>query len=259
MVLTHPSIHRTSRAGFSLVEMLLVVVLMMLFAGAAVISMAPLWRAAPLDEGVGRFEGLLRYARAEAAQQGRRVRLQVCHAPPSADGRTAECSEVQVQWEPEPLRQPGVFVRNEATAALTQSLNELVRVEGVRYVDATGAIAPESSNAAEPESPTPGSASASAGLSGPLPDSTPADSESFPPIIFYPDGSSDSAEILLGVVDPSETRRMVVRWNGLSGTAAHTTSRCEGAAGSDFGGSAGSAQPLEPSSVADSAMGPVSP
>ena len=68
---SHPT--RPVRAGFALLELLLVVALLMLFASAAVLSLAPLWRNAPLEEGVSRFEGLLRFARAEAAQHGRTV------------------------------------------------------------------------------------------------------------------------------------------------------------------------------------------
>ncbi len=240
-------------------EMLLVVGLTMTFAGAAVISMAPLWRNAPLDEGVGRFEGLLRFARAEAAQQGRRVRLQVTTPVPSPDGRVGPAPAVQVEWEPEPLSQPGVFVENVATSALAQSLGELVRVESLRHVEPESDPLPPSTDTPPPVTDQPaGPPAASAGAEVQPPDESAPDAGSFSSITFYPDGSSDSAEILLAGLDPEDTRRMVVRWNGFSGTAQHGVSRGDGAAGGESG-AAGSAQPLEPSSVADSAMGPVAP
>ena len=247
---------KSSRAAFSLLELLLVVSLLMLFGSAAVLSLAPLWRTAPLEEGVGRLEGLLRFARAEAAQQGRRVRLQASRPSfTSMSPAAIVIPIVRVQWEPEPLRQPGVFVPNLTTAPLAESLSDLVRVESVRR------LAPEGAPSAEPAESTASPSSTSTGAYED-PGSTafggftsPTD---WPPITFYPDGSSDSAEILLAVADPSDSRRMLVRWNGVSGTAEHVTAPGEAGTGLDFLPTS-EAQPLEPSSVARSAMGPVGP
>jgi prepilin-type N-terminal cleavage/methylation domain-containing protein len=254
---------RHPRAGFTLLELLLVVALLTLFGTAAVLNLAPLWRTAPLEEGVGRLEGLLRFARAEAAQQGRRVRLQLNPSPiphaypgPGLGLGAAETPSVQVQWEPEPLRQPGVFVANPSTASIARSVGELVRVESVRRFDSD-----------DPSSPDQAPASAASDFAGsPDDDTIPAlegslaGPDAWPPINFYPDGSSDSAEILLAVADPSDTRRMLVRWNGVSGTTERLVTRSDGAAPGDaYGLGAGEAQPLEPSSVARSAMGPLQP
>ena len=103
------------QAGYTLLELLLVVLLVLLFTGAAVMNVAPLAQGARLDEGVGQLETLLRFARAEAAQQGRRHQLQIQTAtevPP------AQRAAIAVRWEPEPLDAPGVFVRSQSTAAL---------------------------------------------------------------------------------------------------------------------------------------------
>lgn len=267
-----PEVHQSRLVGdrsgscraFTLPELLLVVALLMLFTGAAVLSLAPLWRGAPLEEGVGRLEGLLRFARAEAAQQGRRVRLHVSPAAALTKPGTAEGTAVEVEWEPEPLRQPGVFVPSQTTAAMAQSLTELVRIESIRRLDPDGAPDSEGASTNREQSAltadaetTSAGASAASGATGV--ELTATDSaEAWPPITFYPDGSSDSAEILLAGLDASDTRRMVVRWNGLSGTASRCAASSDRAAETDAAG-AGAAQPLEPSSVEHTAMGPVAP
>lgn len=252
--LTDRMVRRPTNAAFTLTELLLVVVLLALFGGAAVMSLTPLWQNAPLEEGVGRFEGLLRFARAEAAQHGRRVRLTVNSIPTTTRTGTRETRSVQVQWEPEPLRQPGVFVENEASTAFAGSLEELIRIESVRCTEPAAAPCAEPSEPAsiatipQPESP-----------SAEAPAVTPT--EAWPPITFYPDGSSDSAEIVLSVAessDSTDSRRMLVHWNGLSGTAIHETTHSESIPGSQ-GEVSNTAQPLEPSSVARSSMGPNTP
>ncbi len=238
------------QAGFTLIELLLVVVLLVLFAGAAVMNLAPLWQGAALDEGVGQFESLLRFARAEAAQQGRRVQLQLAAAPASPESLPAAATPpIQLRWEPQPLSQPGLFVENQSTAPLARSVNELVRVETVRRLDAV------------PATPMAGAATGDTGSPAPAgPDSSLAatNAESWPPIMFYPDGSSDSAVILLASTDNADSRRMLVRWNGLSGTAAHHQAEPDELPGgaNDL---AGAVQPLEPASVARSAFGQAAP
>lgn len=247
------TLHARSHAhgGFSLVELLLVVSLLMLFGTAAVVSLAPLWRTAPLEEGVGRLEGLLRFARAEAAQQGRRLRLHVALPANPVPTGVPESTAVEVRWEPEPLRQPGVFVQNRATAALAHGVNELVRVEAVRRLDPEGSAAPSEipDDGGAPDGPMDvvagGEPSVDAG-------------DPWPPITFYPDGSSDSAEILLSVADAADPRRMWVRWDGLNGTASRVVAGPENTPLGE-GGSGDVAQPLEPSSVARTAPFPREP
>ena len=257
-------------AGFTLAELLLVTGLLVLFAGAAVLSLGPLWRTAPLDEGVGRVEGLLRFARAEAAQHGRRVRLQVTAASHLETSSGPSCPTVQLQWEPEPLTQPGVFVPNQSTTPLTRSLSDLVRIESIRRTDSDAPEAASSSSAsnapadsyASPLDPEIHGNPALVTAADPTSASGEESREIWEPIMFYPDGSSDSAEILIASADSSDlssdTRRMIVRWNGLNGTADHL------AAAADFrpttaGEASGPVQPLEPSSVAHSAMGTSTP
>lgn len=244
------------QAGFTLLELLLVVVLLVLFAGAAVMNLAPLWQGTALDEGVGQFESLLRFARAEAAQQGRRVQLQLAAAATDSPGTEApgtpvasDTPPIQLRWEPEPLSQPGVFVESQSTAPLARSVNELVRVETVRRLDAVPAAPLPSANPSGPDPLT--SAGMDPGLAA-------TNAEVWPPIMFYPDGSSDSAVILLASTDNADSRRMLVRWNGLSGTAAHREAQPDELPGGAMDPT-GAAQPLEPASVARSALGAAAP
>ena len=245
-----------SQAGFTLLELLLVVVLLVLFAGAAVMNLAPLWQGTALDEGVGQFESLLRFARAEAAQQGRRVQLQLAAVATDSSGTetlgTPAISNpppIQLRWEPEPLSQPGVFVESQSTAPLARSVNELVRVETVRRLDTVPAAPLATAG-------TPGTdALAPAGMDQNL---AGTNTETWPPIMFYPDGSSDSAVILLASTDNADSRRMLVRWNGLSGTAAHHEAQPDELPGGAMDPT-GAAQPLEPASVARSALGEAAP
>ena len=235
------------QAGYTLLELLLVVLLVLLFTGAAVMNVAPLAQGARLDEGVGQLETLLRFARAEAAQQGRRHQLQIQTAtevPP------AQRAAIAVRWEPEPLDAPGVFVRSQSTAALAQSVTEHVRIEHVRLIEPASAPAPPSTTRdswgqmSESASEHPGTPAL-----GPF--------EEWPPITFYPDGSSDSAEILVGSADINDPRRMLVKWNGLSGSAAREGVDPESLG--LFGNRTAEAQPLEPASVARTTLGPSAP
>jgi len=66
---------RRGQRGYSLVELLLTMSLLLLFTGLAVVSIDALNQRSTLTEGAIRFETLLRFARAEAAQCGRRVRI----------------------------------------------------------------------------------------------------------------------------------------------------------------------------------------
>jgi len=235
----------TRQAGYTLIELILVVLLLLLFTGAAVMNLTPLAQGARLDEGVGQLETLLRFARAEAAQQGRRHQLQL---QAGTDTAPAHRATIEVRWEPEPLHQPGAFVQSQPTAALAQSVTEHVRIEHVRLLEWTASPIPAPTADASHDTPAEPEPPASEGF---------GDTAEWPPIMFYPDGSSDSAEILVGSVDLSDPRRMWVKWNGLSGSTAREGVDPEnlGLPGSGIA----EAQPLEPASVAHTILGPSAP
>jgi type II secretory pathway pseudopilin PulG len=193
---THKN-EKRSRRGFTLLETLLAASLFMLFLGAAIVSLGPASRGCNLDQGAVRLESILRFARAEAANTGRRVR--VAFTP---DAQTTEPhNPVRVLWEPEPLDEPDVFQDLSNAKWELDGFGEQVSVERVRLLDARD-IPP----ATDPDDP--------AALDEEESPITPADST---PITFNPDGSSDSAEIVLAGRDSDDARRVTVRVMGLTG------------------------------------------
>jgi prepilin-type N-terminal cleavage/methylation domain-containing protein len=242
---------RQAQRGFTLLELLLVLVLLLLFASVAVVSLTPLRQGADLNEGVGQLESMLRFARAEAAQEGRRFQVQFRSAP-SAGTTGLPASSVQVSWEPRPLAQPGVFVADASTGPLAESVSNLLYIENVRHIGAGQNPAPANTNAA------PAEAQEDAASAAPLDPVDSTNAETWPPINFYPDGSSDSAEIIVASNDSSDPRRMLVHWDGLSGSATHQET-CPQSSTESGENAPSAAQPLEPASVARSAMGQGAP
>jgi prepilin-type N-terminal cleavage/methylation domain-containing protein len=176
--------------GFTLIELLLTLVLLLLLLGAVVINFTGLQTGVQLDEGAEQFESLIRYARAHAANTGCKVR--VTFEEVIDEDIAIPLGNVFVSWEPEPLTRPGEFLPLTELSPLTDSLLGLVEVEDVRPLG-TQAIHP-------------------------LPEGEGDVAASFAPITFYPDGSSDSAEIVLAARDLEDDRRLALRIIGTTGT-----------------------------------------
>lgn len=181
----HP--HQTGR-GFTLVELLLTLVLLLLLASAAVISFSTLLSSSELEEGATQMEGLMRFARAHALNTGKKVQL--VFEEQTSDGMSVPLGNVRVMWEADPLRFPGQMSELGETGVMMQNVNNLVQVEDVRpLIDQT---APEEQ-----------------------------DQFSFAPLTFYPDGSSESTEIILASRAQEETRRISIRVTGITGVIRH--------------------------------------
>jgi hypothetical protein len=165
-----------------LLEVLLTLALLVAFAAAGAIALGPWRRSADFDEGVWRYDSMLRMARAEAARCGRRLRIEV----------RPDDGAMVVLWEPGPLEAPGQFVQMTDTAWAETIAQPLVRVAKCQL---TGSSAYRTLIAV------------AAGD---------ADGE-IAPLTFYPDGSSDSATIELAGIDEEELRRAIVQLDGLSG------------------------------------------
>lgn len=228
---------RTTGRGFTLVELLLTLVLILLLAAAAVFNLSSLQRGARLDEGAAQFEALLRFARAQAASSGRVVQV-VCEeasASISSGGTNSTASAsspsaaaggtnlvLSLRWEPDPLGAPGVFEPLPQTPTFLAALENLIAVVNVHLLDGT--------SGADPANPLLGTSTsgmaASSGTNSTVTlagdESTPlsefSQSPLLPPTItFYPDGSSDSAEFVLVSQDEEDTRRLAIRLAGLTG------------------------------------------
>jgi len=184
--------------GFTLVELLLALALMLLLVSAMVFSFSTLLRGRQLEEGATQMESLLRFARAQAANTGRKVQLVF----EGYDDPDMPLGSVRLNWEPDPLGQPGSFAPLAEAASQVREINGLVQVEEVKLRDANGEIPADylkqTGETVENARPEP-----------------------FSPIMFYPDGSSDSAEIILISGDPEDERRVSVSVAGLSGVIRH--------------------------------------
>lgn len=160
-------------------ELLLAVGVVVLLGAAAVLSLAALGGGSPVPEAAESLATGMRMARAEAGTLGRTVRI-----VPDAETET-----LAVWIEADPQAEPGVF---EPWTGCTWSRfleNDRVRV-------------------------------LSSELRGPdVPPLSEADEEAvrYRPITFYPDGSSDSAEVLLGARREDDPTRVRVTINGMSG------------------------------------------
>jgi Tfp pilus assembly protein FimT len=201
-------LHKSQSAGFSLVELLLTMVLILCLAAASVFTFTAIYRSSNLDEGADRFQSLIRFAQAEAATTGRKVRLEFVPATPIEANAETELRNIKVMWESDLLNAPGVFEEYTNKAWSEEIVNELVGVRKVKTAESTEESALVE-NAVEDASET-GEAS---GLQD----------EEFPSITFYPDGSCDSADIVLASRNPDDERRLEVRLSGILGSVSTRT------------------------------------
>src|SRR5688572_17771778 len=126
---------RTFQRGFTLLELLLVTTLVLLLVSAMVFNFSPLLRGNQLEEGTTRLETLMRFARAQAANSGRKVQL--VFANESTNLPAASTGEVRATWEPDPLGQPGWFADLCDAQWHVQEVNDLVQVESVKLLDSS--------------------------------------------------------------------------------------------------------------------------
>jgi type II secretory pathway pseudopilin PulG len=269
---------RRRYSALTLIEVLLVLLLMVVLAGMGILSFRGLKSSQNLDEAALQVEGMVRMARADAANTGKRIRLTL------APGRR----DLHVLWEPEPLRAPGKFV--EYTSAVWAQPIDLAATTVVRCevsdANATAAAAANSGTAAPSGNASSGSGSNAVGSTGsttaPSADNSSASSDgsgstgdtpgsessagafpdtstdtsdastALPPgITFGPDGSCESSTIELACVDGSDSRHALVQINGLSGQVdtrfltlsdMQSSGSAGGSAGLGYPGAAGGSQ-----------------
>jgi Tfp pilus assembly protein FimT len=200
-------LHRSRSSGFSLVELLLTMVLILCLAAASVFTFTAIYTSSNLDEGVDRFQSLIRFAQAEAATTGRKVRLEFVPATPLETTAETELRNIKVMWEADLLNAPGVFEEYTNKAWSEEIVNELVGVQKVKTA----------------ESPEAGSAVENTAVTGTETADAQAPEEEFPSITFYPDGSCDSADIVLASRNPEDERRLEVHLSGMLGSVSTRT------------------------------------
>jgi type II secretory pathway pseudopilin PulG len=188
------------------VELLLAVALILLLLGSVVFNFSSLQKNAELEEGATQLESLIRYARAHAANSGRKVRL--TFEEDTGDGLLVPLGNFAVSWEPDPLGQPDQFRPLLETTDIVNSILDVVSIENV----STG-VSPG------PDESVAGNASASESTSPPGPSSA----FGFPPVYFYPDGSCDSSEIVIASRNNDDGRRLALRLSGLTGSLQRRT------------------------------------
>lgn len=252
-------VFRTSRgvvgveAGFTLVELLLTVVLLLSLLGALVFEFGTFQRGAQLDEGATQMEALFRYARAHAASTGRQVRVEFSNpsvevAPVVAGPVRDEAKPVRITWESNPIEAPGVFTELPGASTFLDSIADTVHVREVRLAGASGPAVEGPSEAAPNGSVGALAGESSAGAGVALAERVPVDggatgvasvaqgevraTPSSPvheasldkpfrdpmlPIRFYPDGSGDSAQVVLASRDEEDVRRLAVQVEGVTG------------------------------------------
>ncbi len=166
------------RRGFTILELMLALAMLVLLVSLAVVGLNTLRTRTSLNEGVSRFETVLRMARNEAVARGQRLQLAF----------DASSGEVTLLVEPDPLGAPGQFELFAGCTWLHQLPNELVTVRQ-SVLDAL--------------------VDSSAGIDD--------DEAVLEAITFYPDGSADSARVELASRRQSDARRALIELDGLSG------------------------------------------
>lgn len=195
--------------GFTLIELMLTVVLVVLLLGAVVYNFSTAANGARLDEGAGQVEALFRFARAHAESTGKQVRIHFPEAESAENADTLEAeapgTTVRVTWEADPVGAPGVFQNLPEAASYVQSISDLVSIRKVQP-DGQGVEGAVESSVPAPEAVAPEAQVAEAMHS------------TCSAVSFYPDGTGDSASLVLASRDVEDARRFRVRLMGLTGT-----------------------------------------
>jgi type II secretory pathway pseudopilin PulG len=231
------------------VELLLTVGLLAGLFAAAVFGFSSLQRTAQLNEGVERVETAMRFARAHAANTGRKVQMVVSttdavgtrgddnrsgNTPGNTASGTGETTpSLSILWEADPARAPGVFEPIPSLSAEVSDVSDLVEIRSVEKPTETE-TAPDAgpATASDPGSPTgatdtslaagtsdgladaaPGTASARSTSSGSAGDPIPGGAT----ITFYPDGSCDGATLVLASRDADDVREVSLHLEGVTG------------------------------------------
>jgi prepilin-type N-terminal cleavage/methylation domain-containing protein len=165
------------RRAFTLMEILVALAVMVLLVGAVTFLTQSTRRGQLLQDAGQRWATAFRMARAESSLRGKRIQLAFVES--ESDDESVMTAEFQI--EKDPLGSPNQFTR------ISDAWASRLRVTGIH-------------------------------VSHCLLDETTADEDvEHETVLFYPDGSSDSANLHLRHDDPDQTRMIVVHLDGLTG------------------------------------------
>jgi Tfp pilus assembly protein FimT len=204
--------------GFTLLELLLTVTLLLALFAAVVYNFQSAQRGADLEEGARQLEALIRFAGAQAASSGKAVQFRFgdnANAS-SSSGGTNSLSEqpmsstnsvndfasiddladwgtkLRVVYEADPVLQPGIFVDLPEANPFLEAIADRVRIEKVRM----------------PERPLNQGTNE---LAATQQTQAPA------AVTFYPDGSSDAVDLVLVSKEREDYRQLTVHLDGVTG------------------------------------------
>jgi type II secretory pathway pseudopilin PulG len=248
----------STKSAFTLVELLLVVSLLLVIFGAIIFNFNSIRHGASLDEGAGQLETLFRFARAQAAANGRQVRvvfgqpaqpvtsaaktgaagpsIQPQVVQPAQDASSNSTNDAAggsniltpfegglvVGVEADPFKAPGRFITLREAVPYSEQITNLVRVIKVRIPGLTPDSAEDREEARDDQAFF-GDAPSAGGTNADF--TTPKNSDASPVyhITFYPDGSSDSATILLESQEDDDTRQVELTLVGITGAVRRRT------------------------------------
>ncbi len=173
--------------GFTLVEVLLALAIMVVLLSMAMLSVNALQTQRTLPDAAEHLASAMRRARADAATFGHRIRLTFNEVDVDDEGPVG-----QFEIELDPLGEPGVFTPH--TARWTRVLDRHdVEVLACRQTGESTWAVMQTTDGDEPDA--------------------------FQPILFYPDGSCDSAEVHLRLLDDPDDRVAIIALDGMNAVA----------------------------------------
>lgn len=188
------------RHAFTLIELMIVVIMLVVLMTTMVWVVGRGYSYKNLDQGSRQFVTMLRMMRAESTNTGRRFRLNFVEpgtaTTEGSDGEPVQHYTFQVLWEPQPLAEPGQFIPYDELWAKSVP-NDLVIVRRSTRTK-SGAMRVE------------------VFASGETGDSS-EDSDVPQSIDFFPDGTSESAEIELVSISEQDPRMSFIKLTGSVG------------------------------------------
>lgn len=173
----------------------------------AVVNLDAMRQGAELREGVLRLESLLRFAQAEAALRGQRIRVEL-QARPAEDPLEPDepaTEPVRLTVESDPLGSPGEFTVLPSTSWGNRRLGELIQLELVLGGERSPAAATAVAGSLRDEGVAGG-----AGPTGRM-----------VMVAFDPEGGASEARLVVCSADVKDARRMLVVVDGLTGHVSH--------------------------------------